>query len=272
MNLILLVFMLSNIFSFSKSFIDKSLVKCIDSKKLRNILHDYTNDKYLYIPYTKIKKIIHEEINCIDIYGNENEKDDKNIEHIFPQYYFKENILKKEMKSDIHNLYLCNSKLNLYRQNFKYVDYHKITINDNDKLLDIYGNVLTDRNDIFTNKGFIMVSSRKTKRFAPAPYSRGKVARSLGYFAIKYNYVKELQEVIDIDTLIKWNLEDPVDSQEYYKNMIGYKHQNNLNPYILNNELLVYSFLDYYNTENLENVRHRTSYIDPLFSIEKIIK
>ena len=71
MNLILLVFMFSNLFSFSKSFIDKSLVKCVDSKKLRNILHEYTNDKYSYIPYTKIKKIIHDEINCIDIYGNE---------------------------------------------------------------------------------------------------------------------------------------------------------------------------------------------------------
>ena len=53
----------------------------------------------------------------IDIYGDNTEN--LNVEHVFPQYFFKNDENKKYMKSDLHNLYLCNSKLNRYRQNFK---------------------------------------------------------------------------------------------------------------------------------------------------------
>jgi endonuclease I len=48
-----------------------------------------------------------------------------------------------------------------------------------------------------------MTVNRKTREFIPTQESRGKIARALGYFVIKYDYLSVLDEVIDVKH--SWN-------------------------------------------------------------------
>ena len=51
--------------------------------------------------------------------------------------------------------------------------------------------------------GYLMTVNRKTREFIPTQESRGKIARALGYFVIKYDYLSVLNEVIDVKH--SWN-------------------------------------------------------------------
>ena len=244
---------------FSTAFLFSNLLlKSINSKYIRNDLNIILNKDYKYLTYQKAKNIFHSKINYIDIYGDN--KEEKNLEHIFSQSIFKNSDNKKYMKSDLHNLYLCNSKLNSYRQNFKYVDPENM---DNykfdekyDKILDTKGNLISqfDKSNLFSKNGYLMISNKKSKTFIPTEYSKGKISRSLSYFAVKYNYTNELCNVIDPMTLLKWNYVDPVDNEEFHKNIISYRYQNNFNYFILNSDLVLYSFIDLIDLNNQNNV------------------
>ena len=72
------------------------------------------------------------------------------------------------------------------------------------------------------------------------------------YFSIKYNFTDILSKIIDPLTLLKWNYDDPVDNNEFLKNIISYRYQNNYNPFILNTDLVLYSFLDLYDFKQNE--------------------
>ena len=89
------------------------LEKCVEPSEVRKMLHEKVNENYKYITYPHAKRVLHEHANMIDIYGDNVEA--MNVEHVFPQHAFKNDDRKKEMKSDVHNLFLCNSKLNNYR-------------------------------------------------------------------------------------------------------------------------------------------------------------
>ena len=263
----------------------KIMLKACCPKTLRNNLYLQANENYKYLTYKKSKEILHNEINLIDIYGDKTEE--LNVEHVFPQSFFKNNTNNKFMKSDLHNLYLCNSKLNRYRQNFKYIDPIEIDtyfINEkSDKVLDIKGNVIQNNNELiselFHKSGYLMISNKKTKTFIPTGYSKGKIARSISYFAIKYNYTDVIDQVIDPLTLIKWNLKDPVSDEEYLKNIISYKYQKNVNPFIMNSDLMLFAFSDLLDKKFVEDekflgeilLKKRYSYIDPFKSIEYFI-
>jgi len=266
-------------FSFTNCLMNYSLIKTIQPKILRNHLKEKMERNYKYIPYTRAKEILHKELNQIDIYGDNEEN--MNVEHIFPQYMFKNHELKKIMKSDMHHLYLCNTKLNTCRQNFKYVGHNHVlnSVKEEENtgiVLDMKGNKVTDPRDVFRNQGCLMMVNRKNKQFIPSRYSRGKIARSLAYFAVKYNYLDELKEVINIRDLIEWNIEDPVSNDEYLKNILTYKYQNNLNPFILKPELGLYCFTDCLDLSEDEfneiYSKKRYSTIDPLHSIKYFIK
>lgn len=232
-------------------------------------MNEQLNLNYNYVSYQKAKKIMHNDMNIIDIYGDN--MCEKNVEHIFPQYLFKNDINKNIMKSDLHNLYLCNSKINLLRQNFKYISHEDYIKNNNDKLIDLKGNNIKTK-DIFQKQGYIMIVNSKSKKFIPTEYSRGMIARSLGYFAIKYNYVEQLKHVIDIKTLVEWNMKDPVTNDEYYKNIICYKYQNNYNPFILDSDLLLYAFSDMIEIDDELFKKKRIATIDSTYSTELLIK
>ena len=265
------IFMFFSFLNFTNCFITRSLIKNISPKKLRNQLHKDLKKKHEYISYQKVKSIFHEKISFIDIYGDN--KENTNIEHIFPQYLFKHDEDKRFMKCDLHNLYLCNSKLNTFRQNFTYVDSEKSKHLFNSKtcVLDQKGKPIENIENMFEKQGYFMIFDKKKQIFLPTSYSRGKIARSLGYFAIRYNYLDQLEKIIDLETLLTWNFMDPVNNDEYLKNIICYKYQKNLNPFILDPDLLYYCFSDYLDlTDDILN-KKKVSQIDPLYSIEYLI-
>ena len=202
-----------SLLSSTISFINNALLRSCESNKLREFLREEMNKSYNYISYTKAKDIMHNNICNMDIYGDNSQV--KNLEHIFPQYSFKNDEKKKILKSDMHNLYLCNTKLNTYRQNFKYIDSKDANISCDSLILNQKGEKVSSPDDLFKKTGYLMVSNKKNKIFIPSECSRGKIARSLSYFAIKYNYLEELMNIIDIKTLLEWNLKDPVDEKEY---------------------------------------------------------
>lgn len=265
--------------SFSQSMINQALIKTIQPNNLRFYLKKEMERNYNYVSYTCVKEILHKEVNQIDIYGDK--KENMNIEHIFPQYTFKNHELKKIMKSDMHHLYLCNAKLNNYRQNFQYVGNNHVlnSLKNEHKtgvVLDMKGNQVTDPRDAFINQGCLIMVNRKNKQFIPSTYSRGKIARSLAYFAVKYDYLEELKKIIDIRDLMEWNIEDPVSNDEYLKNILTFKYQNNLNPFILKPELVLYSFTDCIDLtqDDFNEIysKKRYSTIDPLHSIKHFMR
>ena len=71
--------------------------------------------------------------------------------------------------------------------------------------------------------------------------------------------------------MLEWNLKDPVDNDEYLKNVIIYKHQGNLNPFIVDPDLLVYAFSDKLTIDNELMNKKRHSYIDPFYTIEFLL-
>jgi endonuclease I len=250
-----------------------SMLRATNPITLRNYLRGQMERNYKYIPYTGVKKILHNDMNIIDIYGDN--KEDMNVEHVFPQSIFSNDPRKKIMKTDIHNLYLCNKKLNLLRQNYKFIENRNDILNNSKCNYNIIYNAkgfrVYDPITIFTNKDYLMMINRNSKTFIPSNYSRGKIARSLAYFAVKYDYIEELKNIIDIRDLIKWNIEDPVTNDEYLKNIISYHYQNNLNPFIIEPDLATYCFTDHIDLTPDEltdmTVNKKKSQIDPLHSI-----
>lgn len=255
--------------SLVDAYLNHPLLSLCDPKRIRQVLCENMNEHYKYLTYPNAKRILHEDINTIDIYGDNSET--KNVEHIFPQSLFKNHEYKLKMKSDLHNLYLCNYKLNNYRSNFKYVDSAEASKFKHIDILDMKGNKLVDNKDIFTKTGYLMITNKKNKKFIPSNYSRGKISRALSYFVIKYDIVDQLSSIIDYKTLLEWSLKDPVDNEEYLRNIIIYKHQRNLNPFIMDPDLMLYSFADKVDiTEDLM-AKKRQSYIDPLYTIDQLI-
>lgn len=244
------------------------IYRTVNPALLRKSIHDDLNNKFEKVSWVKAKEILHNEINNIDIYGDNLHK--KNVEHIFPQMYFKNNEKKNIMKSDMHNLLLCSEKLNSYRQHFKFVDpsyLHNLTKNElsSFNIISSNFNKITDVNELISQKHDVVMVNSKNKLFIPSQKSRGSISRSLAYFSTKYNFTEELKNVIDINTLIKWNQLHPVNIDEYHKNIVIYKYHNVVNPFIIYPDLINYCFVDleninieelYFNTDNLYSTNH----------------
>ena len=250
--------------------LNEKLIKSVNPMQLRNHIFEEVNKNYKSLTYQKARTIMKKEFNMIDIYGDNLEE--KNVEHIFPQSLFKNDTNNKIIKSDLHNLYLCNSKLNSHRQNFKYVDPSEFIDDNNNYFLNLKGDKENTFDGIYKNNGYLMVLNRKKKLFIPTEYSRGKISRSLAYFSIKYNYVSKLSQIINFKTLLMWNIKDPVDNEEYLKNILCYKYQNNLNPFILNSDLMEYCFTDFYEMKKEEFQKKKQSIIDPMYSIDYLLQ
>lgn len=257
-------------FSRTSAYFKNPLIKVCQPRALREELREEMNKGYKYLTYPTARKILHRHIGEIDIYGDN--KLEKNVEHIFPQSKFKGREDKSKMRSDLHNLYLCNTVLNNKRQNFKYMDSSEVSDYDNIKILDLTGKEVTSQTEIFKKNGYLMITDGKKKIFIPTTYSRGKISRSLSYFAIKYDFVNELDDIINMKTLIEWNLKDPVDNEEYLKNIKVYKHQGNLNPFIVDPSLVHYCFSDIFEVTEEILSEEKVSSINPFHSIDWLLK
>jgi endonuclease I len=258
--------------SGDKRYYSTFIEKCVNPQDVRNMIYEDITKNYKYLTYPKAKNVLHKYTNMLDLYGDKVEN--MNVEHVFPQYAFKNDNRKKEMKSDVHNLFLCNSKLNTYRSNFRYVkpiEYLKFSNDSTCNVLDMKGNKITSNEEIFSHAGYLMAINSKRKVFVPTDYSRGKIARAIAYFSIKYGYEDKIDEIIDLKTLIEWNLKDPVDNEEYLKNIICYRYQGNLNPFIMDPDLVYLSFMDKVNIEEKILRERQSMKIDPLYAIDYLV-
>lgn len=136
-----------------------------------------------------------------------------NIEHTWPQSKFNGNQPKDMQKSDMHHLYLTDSQANSRRGNIP------------------FGLVRLDENEMvgegcdMSRFGFTAAGDTYT----PPPAHRGNVARSLFYFAMRYNLGISSKEEA---TLRRWHKDDPVDAAEKIRHEKIAKHQFVRNPFV----------------------------------------
>lgn len=145
--------------------------------------------------------------------GNSTDHTEVNIEHTWPQSKFSTKYDKGMQKSDMHHLYLTDSKANSDRGNNE------------------FGIAGDAKNEIHAQDCDISVLFRGDSGylFQPPANHRGNVARSLFYFAVRYNMpISKKQEA----ALRQWHVADPVDAMEIARHEIVAKHQNIRNPFV----------------------------------------
>ena len=136
-----------------------------------------------------------------------------NIEHTWPQSKFNKNFPKDMQKSDMHHLYLTDSRANSMRGNspFGLVGHGEDRMGGEGCGKSRFG--VTMAGDVYT---------------PPVPH-RGNVARALFYFSMHYNLpISSSEERI----LREWHKNDPVDENEIRRHELIAKHQKVRNPFI----------------------------------------
>lgn len=205
---------------------------------IRNVLFQMTMNNNP-VGYNKARKIICEdEIFNNDIYTNNIIEKNYNCEHIIPQSIF----LKKDpYKSDMHALFRTNEKINNFRSNYVFREYSSL-VDEMSEMSTIGCNgtaVNWENNDI------CIIKEPKRKKVVPAPWSRGRIARSIGYFHIRYPELnEELENLLPYNLMLKWNYQDPIKKSEVLRNNKIYEIQNNINPFIADKDLMKYCFKD----------------------------
>ncbi len=135
-----------------------------------------------------------------------------NTEHTWPQSRFTTRFPKDVQKADLHHLYPTDSRMNSSRSSFRFG----------------YVDVELDKLKCPTARlGHPFKSSEIV--FEAPPAHRGNVARSIFYFAVRYQ-----MKISDAEreTLIDWHRADPVDEAEQRRNDIIEQAQGNRNPFI----------------------------------------
>jgi deoxyribonuclease I len=136
-----------------------------------------------------------------------------NIEHTWPQSKFNKNFPKDMQKSDMHHLYLTDSRANSMRGNspFGLVGRGEDRMGGEGCGKSSFG--VTMAGDVYT----------------PPVQHRGNVARALFYFSMHYNLpISQSEERI----LREWHKNDPVDENEIRRHELIAKHQKVRNPFI----------------------------------------
>ncbi len=136
-----------------------------------------------------------------------------NIEHTWPQSKFASNFEKGMQKSDMHHLYLTDSRANSDRGNHEF---------------GVAGDAVNELNAQNCNISKL-VRAEGDYIFEPPKGHRGNVARSLFYFAVRYNMVISKNQE---KALREWHVADPVDAAEKTKHDIVARYQNIRNPFV----------------------------------------
>lgn len=135
-----------------------------------------------------------------------------NIEHTWPQSRFSGGYNKDFQKSDLHHLFPTDSELNAIRGN------------------KTFGEVGRDTNQLKCGQSRYGISKTSGREvFEPPTVHKGRVARALFYFSVRYDIPLDPEEEA---YLKKWNAEQPVDQEEITRNEEIYKAQGNRNPFI----------------------------------------
>lgn len=135
-----------------------------------------------------------------------------NIEHTWPQSKFNRRFDKDTQKSDLHHLFPTDSRLNSIRGNQWFGEVEKDT-----QTLDCGGS------------RFGVGEGDSDEIFEPPQNHKGRVARALFYFSLRY----DLQIPPDEEAVLrKWNRENPPDAEELDRNNKIFEAQHNRNPFV----------------------------------------
>lgn len=186
-----------------------------------------------------------------------------NREHIWAKSHGF-NDQKYEAYSDLHHLRVSEARINTARNNSYFDEVLEPTKTDD------YGNKWTS--DVFE----------------PRDEVKGDIARMLLYMVIRYdNDVLDLELTNDkelaskaetgksgyigiLNTMLKWNYQDPVDSRELYRNEEIYKVQGNRNPFIDHPELAYYLYKDECQSQSITEATVKSSITITMKDDEKI--
>ena len=136
-----------------------------------------------------------------------------NIEHTWPQSKFSSQFERGMQKSDMHHLFLTDSKANSQRAN------HEFGVSGN-----AHNELTVDNCDIS-----VLFRGGDGMLFEPPASHRGNVARALFYFSVRYLMpISKAQE----KALRAWHVADPIDASEIAKQEIVAGHQNVRNPFV----------------------------------------
>ena len=217
-----------------------SFQNIINIQKYKSIIKKKYSS-HLHIGYTKSRKILFNNINYNLIYINQINNiynkikiNNLNCEHVWCQKYFN---YKEPMKSDLHIMFLCYSKINSHRKDYKFseIKNNYITLNDEGYILNNNYNISISNNinKIFNNNFNTKYNKKNNnqKIFEPHDHSKGKVSRSIAYYSSIYNDTY-IDEIIDNKCLIEWNRKYLPRLNEIRRNEIIRLEQKNINPYI----------------------------------------
>lgn len=139
-----------------------------------------------------------------------------NTEHSWPKKFFSKSYSYKIQESDLFHLYPTDTIANSFRGHLEFIEVENFEKIPNCDL---------------SKRG---MDSRNHYGFEPPDRIKGDLARSLFYFSVRYNTPIPVNEE---EILRKWNLDDPVDSEEKLKNNLIMEAQGNRNPFIDQEEL-----------------------------------
>ena len=187
-----------------------------------------------------------------------------NKEHIWAKSHGF-NDQKYDAYSDLHHLRVSEARINSSRSN-SYFDEVSNPTNKDD-----YGNKWT------------------STVFEPRDEVKGDIARMLLYMVVRYeDSTLDLELTNDatlaskaengtegyigiLNTILKWNFEDPVDSRELYRNEEIYKEQGNRNPFIDHPELAYYLYKTECESESITE-SYSLSHITPVLKNDSKIE
>jgi deoxyribonuclease-1 len=134
-----------------------------------------------------------------------------NTEHTWPQSRFTGRFSREMQKSDLHHLFPTDSEMNSRRSSLR------------------FGVVARELEKLKCPQNHLGQQAEGGVVFEPPTQHKGNVARALFYFATRYQMkISPPEEAY----LRKWNIEDPVDAEEFERNNKIESFQGNRNPFI----------------------------------------
>lgn len=134
-----------------------------------------------------------------------------NTEHTWPQSRFTGRFPRDTQRSDLHHLFPTDSEMNSRRGSLR------------------FGNVVKDVEPLKCPMGRLGHQQDGSIIFEVPKAQRGNSARAIFYFATRYQMkISPAEEA----ALRQWNIEDPVDAEEFNQNEQIELLQGNRNPYI----------------------------------------
>jgi endonuclease I len=188
------------------------------------------------------------------------------------------------MSSDCHNLELANHSLNSIRYHYRFGN---IRNTSNSRYIEIVDNevkVIREKTmDTAVKVNFIPIQKTDggyewdnleydpkinsyIPTFEPCDRSKGIIARSIIYMLWKYKDLRALHQFIidDLNTLCKWDNDNPPDIYELAKNNMVKNFQGNWNPFVffidVNSETVRYpcsEFIKYMKNEKIPKIPRR---------------